>query len=68
MVYLATSKVSVVLLGNLALTSILLAYSAVVKIFFGRLNESEASTVVDNITRAIIETGLAMTTFSEDFG
>lgn len=68
MVYLATSKISLVIMGNFAVACTYLCYNLLISVFFGRLNDSEWANIAEKMPRAIVETGLAMMAFADDFG
>ena len=66
-IYLTTSKVSVLALGNEALVLTLLVGHIFKKLFFGRLREAEVEHLYERSWYAITETCLAMTIFREEF-
>jgi len=65
-VYLATSKVSIVVMANLALVAMVALGHVAKKTFFGRLREAEVELLHENARYAITETCLALTTFREE--
>ncbi|KAI7844772.1 hypothetical protein COHA_001652 [Chlorella ohadii] len=67
MVYLSSSKFSLAVLGNLGFALALATYKIVLRIFLGRLRDSEVERVNDKVGQAVVETCLAMTIFREDF-
>ncbi|MDA9098646.1 hypothetical protein N9L76_06905 [bacterium] len=67
MMYLSTSKLSVVVLGNLAF-ALTLCFGHILKaIFLGTLREAEIERLYERAKDAIMETCLAMTIFREEF-
>lgn len=67
MVYLASSKLSTAIIGNLGFACALTIYKVLTRIFLGTLRDSEVERINDKISQAIVETLLAMTIFREDF-
>ena len=67
MIYLTTSKVSALVLGNEALVLTLLFGQLCKRFFFGRLREAEVEHLYERSWFAITETCLAMTIFREEF-
>ena len=66
-VYLTTSKVLLVILGNLAL-SLMLCFAKLVKVtFLGQLRESEVERLQERLKETIMEMCIAMTIFREEF-
>ena len=66
-IYLTTSKVSALVLGNEALVLTLLFGQLCKRFFFGRLREAEVEHLYERSWFAITETCLAMTIFREEF-
>eukprot|EP00240_Pyramimonas_obovata_P005544 CAMPEP_0118938990 /NCGR_PEP_ID=MMETSP1169-20130426/27654_1 /TAXON_ID=36882 /ORGANISM="Pyramimonas obovata, Strain CCMP722" /LENGTH=323 /DNA_ID=CAMNT_0006883141 /DNA_START=213 /DNA_END=1181 /DNA_ORIENTATION=+ len=67
MLYLSTSKLSVVILGNLVFALTLVLLNLMKKIFLGTLREAEVERLQERSKEAIMETCLAMTIFREEF-
>jgi E3 ubiquitin-protein ligase synoviolin len=67
MLYLSTSKISVVALANVAFALAFTLAKVVKKIFLGTLRESEVERLQDRTREAVMETCLAMTIFREEF-
>jgi E3 ubiquitin-protein ligase synoviolin len=67
MLYLSTSKLSVVVLGNLAFALTLCFGHILKQIFLGQLREAEIERLYERAKDAIMETCLAMTIFREEF-
>ncbi|EFN56550.1 hypothetical protein CHLNCDRAFT_144201 [Chlorella variabilis] len=67
MVYLSSSKFSLAVLGNMAFAVALGTYKLLLRVFLGRLRDSEVERVNDKVGQAVVETCLAMTIFREDF-
>ena len=67
MLYLSTSKLSVVVLGNLAFALTLCFGHVMKQIFLGQLREAEIERLYERAKDAIMETCLAMTIFREEF-
>ena len=67
MLYLSTSKLSVVVLGNLAFALTLCFGHLLKQIFLGQLREAEIERLYERTKYAIMETCLAMTIFREEF-
>lgn len=65
--YLATSKVAVAVMANMAFSWALVFYNVMTKVFLGTLRESEVERINERISQAIMETCLAMTIFREEF-
>eukprot|EP00850_Spirogloea_muscicola_P011611 SM000072S21245 [mRNA] locus=s72:622373:625433:- [translate_table: standard] len=65
--YLATSKLSVVVLGNMALVFTLLLGQLLKIIFLGKLREAEVERLNELARHEIMETCLAMTIFRQEF-
>eukprot|EP00850_Spirogloea_muscicola_P000767 SM000003S11012 [mRNA] locus=s3:330273:333336:+ [translate_table: standard] len=65
--YLATSKLSVVVLGNMALVFTLLVGQLLKIIFLGKLREAEVERLNELARHEIMETCLAMTIFRQEF-
>eukprot|EP00741_Cyanophora_paradoxa_P019848 tig00000217_g19156.t1 len=65
--YLATSKLCVCILGNMALVVTLIFGQFVRKLFFGPLRDVEVEHLLERSRDAIMETCLAMTIFRQDF-
>ncbi|KAH7426013.1 hypothetical protein KP509_11G081400 [Ceratopteris richardii] len=65
--YLATSKISVVLLSNMALVLMCAAWQIVKLIFLGRLREAEVERLNEQSWRELMEILFAMTIFREEF-
>jgi E3 ubiquitin-protein ligase synoviolin len=66
-VYLATSKLSVCILGNLAFAMLLCFGQLLKRIFLGKLREAEVERMFEKSKDALMETCLAMTIFREEF-
>ena len=66
-IYLTSSKVSLLVLGNEALVLTLLFGQLCRRIFFGQLRDAEVDSLYDRSWYAITETCLAMTIFREEF-
>ena len=67
MLYLSTSKISVVALANVAFALAFTLAKVVKKIFLGTLRDSEVERLQDRTREAVMETCLAMTIFREEF-
>lgn len=67
MLYLSTSKLSVVVLGNLAFAMTLCLGHVLKAVFLGQLREAEIERLYERSKDAIMETCLAMTIFREEF-
>ncbi|KAK3283990.1 hypothetical protein CYMTET_8333 [Cymbomonas tetramitiformis] len=67
MLFLSTSKLSVVIMGNMAFALTLVLGQVLKKIFLGQLRESEVERLCERSKDAITETCLAMTIFREEF-
>ena len=67
LIYLSTSKLSVVILGNLVFALTLVVLNLLKKAFLGRLREAEVERLQERSKEAIMETCLAMTIFREEF-
>ncbi|XRB01972.1 ubiquitin-protein ligase [Pycnococcus provasolii] len=67
LIYLATSKVAVVLLGNLALAALLVLGQILKVVFLGTLRDAEVERLWERAKDAVMETCLAMTIFREEF-
>ena len=67
MLYLATSKISLVLLSNMALVLLCLVWQALKLIFLGRLREAEIERLNEQSWRELMEILFAMTIFREEF-
>ena len=67
MLYLATSKLCVVVLSNCALSGTLVAGAALKRLFLGPLRDAEVERVFEKAKDALMETCLAMTIFREEF-
>ncbi|KDD71830.1 hypothetical protein H632_c4325p0, partial [Helicosporidium sp. ATCC 50920] len=68
MTYLASSKLSLAVLGNLGFACTLCTYKLITKIFLGALREAEIEHVNDRLSQSVVESCLAMTIFREDMG
>ena len=66
-IYLTSSKLSLLVLGNEALVLTLLFGQLCRRLFFGRLRDAELESLYDRAWYAITETCLAMTIFREEF-
>ena len=64
--FLVTSKVSYVILGNALVAMAFMSSSVVTGLFLGKLSESETEMLTDNGKYAITETCLALTIFRND--
>ena len=67
MLYLSTSKLSTVVMGNLAFALTLCFGHLLKAIFLGQLREAEVERLYERAKDAIMETCLAMTIFREEF-
>ena len=67
MLYLSTSKLSVVVMGNLAFALTLCLGHLLKAIFLGQLREAEVERLYERAKDAIMETCLAMTIFRDEF-
>ncbi|QDZ19203.1 E3 ubiquitin-protein ligase synoviolin/Hrd1 [Chloropicon primus] len=67
MVLLTTSKILLVVLGNLALSFMLCLGKAIKATFLGQLRESEVERLQDRMKETIMEMCIAMTIFREEF-
>ena len=67
MVLLTTSKILVLVLGNLALCLMLCAGKIVKWTFLGQLRESEVERMQDRMKETVMEMCIAMTIFREEF-
>lgn len=67
MLYLATSKVSLVLLLNMALVVICAVWQLVKTIFLGPLREIEVERLNEQLWREVMEILFAMTVFRDEF-
>lgn len=65
-VYLATSKLSVLVLGNAALVLALLAARLAKSLFLGSLRDAEVELLHENVRYAVTETCLALTIFRDE--
>ena len=66
-IYLTSSKISLLVLGNEALVITLLLGQICRRLFFGRLRDAELESLYDRAWYAITETCVAMTIFREEF-
>lgn len=67
MLYLSTSKISMVLLSNMALVLLCVVWQTVKLIFLGRLREAEVERLNEQSWRELMEILFAMTIFREEF-
>ena len=67
MLYLSTSKISVVSLANVAFALAFTLAKVVKTVFLGALRESEVERLHERTREAVMETCLAMTIFREEF-
>ena len=67
MLYLSTSKISVVALANVAFALAFTMAKGIKRLFLGTLRESEVERLQDRTREAVMETCLAMTIFREEF-
>jgi E3 ubiquitin-protein ligase synoviolin len=67
MLYLATSKISLVLLLNMALVIMCIVWQAIKTVFLGRLREAEVERLNEQSWREVMEILFAMTIFREEF-
>ena len=67
MLYLATSKISLVLLLNMALVFMCILWQAVKTVFLGSLREAEVERLNEQSWREVMEILFAMTIFREEF-
>ena len=66
-IYLCSSKLSLLVLGNEALVITLIFGQLCKQLFFGRLRDAEVEALYERSWYAITETCLAMTIFREEF-
>merc|ERR1712159_36163 len=64
-IYLSSSKTSLLVLGNAIFTMVVIAGKTAKSIFFGTLREVEIEHIYDNAWSALIEMCIAMTIFRE---
>lgn len=67
MLYLSMSKISMVLLSNMALVLLCVMWQTVKLIFLGRLREAEVERLNEQSWREVMEILFAMTIFREEF-
>ncbi|CAI5999384.1 unnamed protein product [Closterium sp. NIES-65] len=67
MLYLSTSKICLVVMGNMAFVLLLLIGHIVKAVFLGKLREAEVERLHELSRHEIMETCLAMTIFREEF-
>lgn len=67
MVYLATSKISLVLLLNMALVIMCVLWQLTKKVFLGSLREAEVERLNEQAWREVMEILFAITIFRQDF-
>lgn len=67
MVYLSTSKISLVLLLNMGLVIMFVLCQLIKKVFLGSLREAEVERVNEQLWREIMEILFAVTIFRQDF-
>ncbi|KAI5079526.1 hypothetical protein GOP47_0005005 [Adiantum capillus-veneris] len=67
MLYLATSKISLVLLSNMALVLMCAVWQTLKLLFLGRLREAEVERLNEQSWRELMEILFAMTIFREEF-
>ena len=67
LVLLTNSKIAIVVLGNFALTLLLLAGRVLKAVFLGSLRESESERLYERVKESLMETCIAMTIFREEF-
>lgn len=67
MVYLSTSKISLVLLLNMALAIMCILWQLTKKVFLGTLREAEAERLNEQSWRELMEILFAITIFRQDF-
>lgn len=67
MVYLSTSKISLVLLLNMGLATMCILWQLTKKIFLGTLRESEVERLNEQSWRELMEILFAITIFRQDF-
>jgi E3 ubiquitin-protein ligase synoviolin len=67
MVYLATSKISLVLLLNMALVIMCVMWQLTKKVFLGSLREAEVERLNEQAWREVMEILFAITIFRQDF-
>ena len=65
-IFLVTSKLSIMIIGNFVFLATLLAGKLTKSIFLGTLRDGEIDVVVDTSRYAVIETCLALTIFREE--
>ena len=66
-IYLATSKASVVVMGNMAIVLTIMLGQLLKAIFLGQLREAEVERLYELSRHTVMETCLAMTIFREEF-
>ena len=64
-IYLTTSKLNIVVLGNQLLLLMILFYKMIQKAFLGDVTGPEVDVLIENSKTAVIETCLALTVFPE---
>ena len=67
MMYLSTSKVAMVIVGNFGFSALLVLGRVVKATFLGTLREAEVERLYERTRDAVMETCLAMTIFREEF-
>lgn len=67
MLYLATSKINLVLLLNMALVVMCMIWQAIKTLFLGSLREAEVERLNEQLWREVMEILFAMTIFREEF-
>mmetsp|Transcript_6110 Transcript_6110/g.9554 ORF Transcript_6110/g.9554 Transcript_6110/m.9554 type:complete len:615 (+) Transcript_6110:37-1881(+) len=65
-IYLVTSKPSIMVLGNMAFVFTIVVGQLTNKVFLGRLREAEREIIWENLRYAFTETCLALSTFREE--
>ncbi|PNH01928.1 E3 ubiquitin-protein ligase, partial [Tetrabaena socialis] len=66
-IYLASSKIAVAAMGNLAFALALCAHQVVIKLFLGSLRDIEQEMIRERLSSAVMESLLALTIFREEF-
>lgn len=67
MLYLATSKISLVLLLNMAFVIMCIVWQAIKSVFLGKLREAEVERLNEQSWREVMEILFAMTIFRDEF-
>ena len=67
MLFLSTSKICIVIMGNMAVVSLVLFGLFIKSVFLGKLREAEVERFHEMSRHELMETCLAMTIFREEF-